>query len=321
MNNLFKLSDAELENSLGVHVNNERLSLDQIYSHINEIYRRELHLDIKYGNMKCYLVKRWKYSERDAYRKIDGAKLLKDVPSLAIEIKNGNVNADVIGELSRAVKEKERATGERITASAKTELVKMVSGKSVAESQRDLAQALDIEVKEFESKRVQKDKSVILKLSASEEIYAQLTLCTEHASHKLRQENLPHTVESMLKILTDYYIKGNKLGEQQPNEAKTSARSAKPVNDSSNKMCEPKAPVRVNKTLTPKTRRTVLNRDKCCQFRNKETGEICGETKFAQVDHKTALWAGGTHDLENLQQLCANHNQRKYRREAQLSWL
>jgi hypothetical protein len=78
---------------------------------------------------------------------------------------------------------------------------------------------------------------------------------------------------------------------------------------------------KVNKTLTPKTRREILNRDKCCQFKNKETGEICGETSFAQVDHRIPLWAGGTHDLENLQQLCANHNQRKYRREAQLSWL
>jgi hypothetical protein len=64
MNILIKLSDAELENSLGVHVNNERLSLDQIYAHINEIYRRELHLDLQYGTMKSYLVKRWKYSER-----------------------------------------------------------------------------------------------------------------------------------------------------------------------------------------------------------------------------------------------------------------
>lgn len=320
MNSLFKLSDVELEKSLGVYVNKERLSLDQIYSHINEIYRRELHLDLKYGTMKSYLVKRWKYSERDAYRKIDGARLLKDVPALAVEIKNGNVNSDVIGELSRAVKEKERATGEKISASVKSELVKMISGKSVMESQRDLAQALDIQVKEFESKKVQKDNSVRLELSASEEIYAQLQRCREHAAHKLQQENMPHSMESMLKILTDYYIKGNKLDEQ-PTEIKTLARSAKPVIASSKEVPKAIVLVRVNKTLTPKTRRAVLNRDKCCQFKNKETGEICGETSFAQVDHKTSIWAGGTHEIENLQQLCANHNQRKYRKESQLSWL
>ena len=49
MNALFKLTNAELENSLGFHVNNERMSLDQIYSHINEIFRRDIHLDVPYG--------------------------------------------------------------------------------------------------------------------------------------------------------------------------------------------------------------------------------------------------------------------------------
>jgi hypothetical protein len=308
MNSLCKLSHAELESSLGVYVNNERLSLDQIYTHINEIYRRELHLDLRYGTMKSYLVKRWKYSEREAYRKIDGARLLKEVPSLAAEIKNGNMNSDVIGELSRAVKEKERVTGEKITASVKSELVKMISGKSVMESQHDLAQALDIQVKEFESKRVQKDKSVRLELSVSEEIYAQMNRCREHAAHKLKQENMPHTIESMLKILTDCYIKRNKLDELST------------LTESSNKG-KANAPARANKTLTQKTRREVLSRDKCCQFKNKETGEICGETSFAQVDHKTSIWAGGTHEAENLHQLCAHHNRRKYRKEAQLSWL
>ncbi|MNL26681.1 hypothetical protein D3C87_1482220 [compost metagenome] len=120
----------------------------------------------------------------------------------------------------------------------------------------------------------------------------------------------------MLKILTDYYIKGNKLDEP-PIGKENPARSAKTVKSK----VESSTVVKVNKTLTPKTRREVLNRDKCCQFKNVETGEICGETGFAQVDHKTALWAGGTHEVGNLQQLCANHNRRKYRKEAQLSWL
>ena len=68
-------------------------------------------------------------------------------------------------------------------------------------------------------------------------------------------------------------------------------------------------------------RREVFNRDKCCQYVNKETGEICGETAFAQTDHKIPLWAGGTNEMENLQMLCGNHNRLKYRKEAQLSWL
>ena len=139
---------------------------------------------------------------------------------------------------------------------------------------------------------------------------------SEHASHFIhgpaQRNQYANETDMVYQLMNweidpaNYYIKGNKLDEQ-PKEPTKMARSA--------------AAVKVNQTLTPKTRREVLKRDKCCQFRNKETGEICGETRFAQVDHKTALWAGGTHDIGNLQQLCANHNRRKYRREAQLSWL
>ena len=352
MNDLRKLTDVELENSLGVHVRNERLSLDHIYSHINEVYRRELHLDNAYGSMKTYLTPRWKYSERDAYRKIDGARLLKDVPELAAEIRNGAVNADVIGEVSRAVKEKERVSGEKLSPAVKTELVAMVSGKSVSESQQVLSQKLDIKVKAFELKRVQADKSVRLELTASEDIYARLKICQDHAAHKIQQENLPHNLETMLKVFTDLYIKVNKLEEfavVESVEDKTSesidpikmtdeprveneivrsrtekssatvsaARSARAVVRSESLSSKKK----LNKSLTPKTRRAVFKRDRCCQYKDPETGEICGETRFVQVDHKISLWAGGTHELENLQLLCANHNRRKYRKEAQMSWL
>ena len=170
----------------------------------------------------------------------------------------------------------------------------------MAECQRDLAQALDIQVKEFESKRVQKDSSVLIGLKLTEEIYAQLIRCQVHASHKIQQERLPHTIESMIKVLTDYYIKGNKLNEP--------ASNVEPA-------------VKSNRTVTPKTRTEILNRDRCCQYKNEETGEICGETKFAQVDHIKPRWAGGNHAPENLQQMSANHNRRKYRKEAHLTGL
>jgi len=68
--------------------------------------------------------------------------------------------------------------------------------------------------------------------------------------------------------------------------------------------------------ISPNLRKEVLNRDKCCQFKDPKTGKICGDTRFPQVDHIQSIWAGGTNDPLNLQQLCAKHNQYKYRKEA-----
>jgi hypothetical protein len=302
MKHLSKLNNDELENSLGVHVRNERLTLDSIYEHINELFRRDLHLERGFSTMKDYLVKKWNYSERDAYRKIDGAKLLKDVPALAIEIKNGTMNADKIGELSRAVREKEQATGVKVSALKKTELVALISGKTVSETQRELAKALDIKVKEHEVKRFQQDDSVRVALSLPRELYDQIMRCQEHASHKIYQQNMPLTMESAFKILSDFYrTENNLLDEASPTDKKTEEK--------------------LNKTLTPKTRREIIARDKCCQYKDPKTGQLCGSKYFEQVDHKTSRWAGGNHAPKNLQVLCANHNRFKYRKESQLRWL
>ncbi|MGZ3844053.1 MAG: HNH endonuclease [Bdellovibrio sp.] len=75
---------------------------------------------------------------------------------------------------------------------------------------------------------------------------------------------------------------------------------------------------RVNKTLTPKTRKAVFSRDLCCQFKDQKTGRQCRSTYSLEVDHRTPRWAGGNHSIENLQVLCFNHNQFKYQRESQI---
>lgn len=71
-----------------------------------------------------------------------------------------------------------------------------------------------------------------------------------------------------------------------------------------------------NKTLTPKTRRLILQRDACCQYRDPRTGKICQSTYGLQIDHKTSRWIGGGHEARNLQVLCGRHNRYKYFKES-----
>jgi len=76
------------------------------------------------------------------------------------------------------------------------------------------------------------------------------------------------------------------------------------------------ATLHARKAIPPSVRKFILNRDKCCQFKDPLTGEICGCKRFLQVDHIQPIWAGGTNDIENLQTMCAQHNQFKYRTES-----
>jgi hypothetical protein len=175
--------------------------------------------------------------------------------------------------------------------------VALISGKTISESQKVLAKALDIKVKEHEVKRFQQDDTVRVELTLPRELYDQILRCREHASQKIYQEKMPQTLESAFKVLSDFYRAENNLMNEDSCVSKTTEE-------------------KLNKTLTPKTRREIIARDKCCQYKDPKTGQVCSSNYFEQIDHKTSRWAGGNHQPVNLQVLCANHNQFKYRKEA-----
>lgn len=305
MKNLFKLSDDELEISLEMHVRQERQILHIILEHIKEVSRRDLHLARGFGSLKEYLVKKFGYCERAAYRRIEGANLLKQVPTLVENIKNGSMDITKICEVALAVKEKERMSGEKISPAMKTELVARVAGKTSAESQKELAQALEIPIKEYEHKKVQKDESVRLEFTVSKELYEKLMKCQGLAAHKIQQDQMGFSLASVIEVLADKYI-ADKTEPKKKTVQKTDFNA--------------NACTKVNKTLTPKTKIEILKRDQCCQFKDEKTGRICGSTFAVQVDHKTSQWAGGNHSKSNLQILCAQHNRYKYRKESQLQF-
>jgi hypothetical protein len=68
----------------------------------------------------------------------------------------------------------------------------------------------------------------------------------------------------------------------------------------------------IPKSITPKLRRTIYQRDQCCQYTDKKTGKICGSKFFLQVDHIQPQWDGGTNQSANLRLLCSLHNKYRY---------
>ncbi|MNS80035.1 HNH endonuclease [compost metagenome] len=315
---LSKMTNDELESSLEFHISNERKILSFVLDHIKEVVKRELHLEKGFPDVKRYLMKRYGYSEPAARRRVEAARTLKDVPLLAEKVKDGALCLSMIGELNRAIKEKENVSREKVSPAQKTELVAMISGKTVPETQQQLAQALDIQIRDYEHHRVQKDGSVRSELTFSKKLNEKLERCRDLASHQLQQDHKNHTLESVIEILADAFLSVNGESVDDGPEGKSHAPRSAIVSTSET---DPTESRKLNKTLTPKTRREVLARDKCCQFTDPKTGQVCGSKFTLQADHKTSRWAGGNHELKNLQALCANHNRYKYRKEAQLRWI
>jgi hypothetical protein len=313
MNAVSKLSNIELEATLKTLALNERKLLHAILEHIKEVDTRRLYLERAYPSMYEYLVSELNYSGSAAMRRLEAARLLKVIPSMSEKIQDGSLNLSQIGELSKAIKEKEKSDGMQVSPLQKNELVKMISGKTTQETQRDLAQALDIQIKQHDRKRTQQDESVRLEVTISKELYDKLIKCRDLASHQIAKDSDSSSFAAVFEILANSYLK-----KWMPKESSEKAATAHNLSTKGKSLVGKNKVEKINKSLTQKTRVEILARDKCCQYRDPRTGKQCGSTYLNQTDHKISQWAGGNHAKVNLQTLCAGHNQQKYRNESQI---
>ncbi|MGZ3771263.1 MAG: HNH endonuclease [Bdellovibrio sp.] len=339
MNPLSKISNSDLEFRLKNLVANERKLLHVILEHIREVDVRKIYLERAYSSLYEYLVKELRYSGSAAMRRLEAARLLKDVPILAKKIQEGSLNLSQIGELSRVLKEKEKTFGIKVSCAQKEELVSIITGKTTQETQKELSLALDIEPKKHDSQRMQQDESVRLEITLTKEQYQKLMTCKDLAAASLFQVQKDSSLGSLIEALSDQYLakkikpEAHVSSEQTKTETRTQAQTQTKI-QTQTKTTSTKNGVKVtaktvsetervikipvNKTLTPKTRKAVLSRDLCCQFKDHKTSRQCKSTFALQVDHKTSRWAGGDHSVENLQVLCFQHNQLKYQRESKV---
>ncbi|MEN0057252.1 MAG: HNH endonuclease signature motif containing protein [Bdellovibrio sp.] len=294
-----KFSNQELNASLKRHVANERKLLHAILLHINEVAARKLYLEMAYSSLYEYLVKECCYSGSAAMRRISAAELLREVPEVSEKIQSGTLNLSQIGELSRAIKEK-RKGGPEVSIQQKTQLIGAIAGKTVSETQREISLGLDLEIKIPEKKFTQKDDSVRVEMTLSKEKYEKLLRCKDLGAAVLLSEYNGVELTDVIEFLADFYLKSKKMDKTDLVFGRNS---------------------KINKTVTPRLKRTILQRDVCCQFKDPHTGKICGSTFGLEIDHKQPRWAEGSNSDLNLQALCKAHNNYKYRRGLNLRLL
>ena len=312
------LSDQELESRLKNLVHRERKLLHIILEHIKELDTRKLYLERAYSSLYDYLTKELGYSGSAAMRRIEAARLLWEVPEVADKIQEGTLNLSQIGELSRALKEKERTTGQIFTGSEKQVLLSKIAEKTTLETQKELAVTLDLPVKEFEKQKLQQDESVRMELTFSKEQFQKLMECRDLAAHLMKQNNSDSSWASVLEVLADSYLSKKQASKVEPATQNKISDQTMPDLTVPKKITTVSASHRHIKTLTVKTRKAILQRDLCCQYQDPQTKRCCGSTHALQIDHRTPQWAGGSHDPNNLQVLCGNHNRYKYQKEINL---
>lgn len=273
------MTDSELHEGLVRLVKTERGITAEIISHIAEVDRRRLYLPMGFTSLFGYLTSLG-YPPASAQRRIDAARLSREVPVLE-KLQNGELNLTQISILAQGFRRKE------VSSEVKSDLVAAIQNQDIKQTEIAVHQILDLPVVVHDKKHFQQDESVRVEITFSKEQWQILSRVKEVISHSLPNPPLPALIER----LAESFLK-----KHDP----TSERKSRRVTNSSG--------------IRAIDRRAVFRRDQVCQWRLPD-GRVCGSRFQAQIDHRVARSAGGTHEFENLQVLCGVHNRLKYELE------
>ena len=134
MKNVKNISDAVLLEATDQLVAQERELLISVLEHLREIERRRLFCDLGYKSLFEYAVKRLKYSEDQAGRRIAAMRLLKELPEIEEKIEDGSLTLTNIG-LAQSLFRQE-AKSQPFTLEQKSELLENLANKSKREAEQ-----------------------------------------------------------------------------------------------------------------------------------------------------------------------------------------
>lgn len=174
---LQKISNNDLDQTLKQAVKKERELSSEILLHIAEVDRRKLFLTLAYPNLFEYLTKHIGYSAGSAQRRIDAARLSKEVPEVISKLEDGSLNLAQVGLLQKSVRQCQLENKTKVNTQVKKQLVESICKKSFTESQVLVSQSLNISTKELPKVTHQQNESVRFEVTLTKSQWAKLRKC------------------------------------------------------------------------------------------------------------------------------------------------
>ena len=289
--NVRSLSNEKLLANLENLKQNEDKLLVQVLEHISEVERRKLYIQKGYTTLFGYLTQGLKYSENEAYRRVQSARLVNAVPEIKSDVESGKLTLTTLTDVSVALRTKEKSRGIKNTRDEKRDLLAQVTGQNRKEAQRLISDLIPEMNYRFEERKKERfdgalELTVLLlpdqrrKFEAAKDILANRGPLLDNGE--------------AIDQLSNFYLKKKDL-----------TQGFDPDLEALRKFNF------ISKKISLPLRRAVFRRDKGkCQFKN-ESGVLCGSTYQIELDHKIPLSAGGKSNYHNLRCLCRAHNQWK----------
>lgn len=173
-----------IENFRGL-VRQERKLTAEIVEYIKEIDQRQLFLELGFPNLFEYLTRGEGYTAGAAQRRIDSARILREIPELKKDIQEGTVNIMQLAMVAKCIRAKEKQSVVEVSTEDKKEMIALIQNQSVAESEKRIVQHLDLEVIEQSKIKYQSNESVRLEATLSKKEFEDFRRVSELLSNTI----------------------------------------------------------------------------------------------------------------------------------------
>lgn len=305
MLHLSKIPAEELNQTVKNLALQERKLTEQILWHIAEVDRRKLFLKMAYSSLFDYLTKEIGYSAGAAQRRIDAARLIQKIPEVALKIQTGSLQLNQISKVQKAQRLLKKS-GTFKSLQEQRDLLSKLEGKNSTQTDLLIAQHFQVPIQTETKQQIQRDESVRLELTFSQEEMKVIRKAQELLSHQTGG-GLKETLVALAEKLIQRQNSNNKSIEKVSVASPTATMTMMTVKTTATVAVKPTG------ALTPNLKQRVFHRDQCCQYKDRQTGKVCGSRYFLEVDHIKPRFVGGTNEFENLRTLCRNHNIYRYK--------
>lgn len=127
------LTDSQLISSLDNVVRREREILADVLNHFKEFDRRKLFSKLGYSSLHEYAVKHLKYSDDQAYRRVQAMRLMREIPEIESKIEEGSLTLSSLSQAQNyfrktdTSKEEKKAILEKLENATKSETKKVLN--------------------------------------------------------------------------------------------------------------------------------------------------------------------------------------------------